>query len=312
MAKVNLYQFWDLVHTVIQEVWAITEPHIEEAAVRQNVPVELYYYAELGLDYFSVSEFQQRDPFSNPEQFEKNFAQLEVKGWIVPAREGGRYRTSENVRKSVRQIVQAGDDQLLKFTPAAELDLNRLLQYLKQIVLSNNAAPEPPEKWAIVRRFRTATRTSPVLVQIRECLMDLYAYRDDAHLSAARPYFADAGIVWNAFGAVCGGNAVTAEKIAESMPFRGYEDGAYAAALKAAEEAGWVEETETPGVYGPTPKGLEMRERVENLTNHYFYRPWEILAEDKLEEFYHQLELLREQLHHFAKVQPATALHPAA
>lgn len=302
MEKVSLYQFWNLIHAIIQEVWAITEPHIEDAAVRKNIPVELYYYAELGLDFFSLQEFQQRDPFSNPEQFEKNFAQLEVKGWITPAHEGGRYRVSENVRKSVRQIVHAGDEQLLRFTPAAELDLNRLLQYLKQIVLSNNAAPEPPEKWAIVRRFRTATRISPVLVQIRECLMDLYAYRDDAHLSAARPYFADAGIVWNVFGAVCGGNAVTAEKITETLPFRGYEVESYTAALKAAEEAGWIEASEVPSSYRPTLKGMEMRERVERLTDHYFYGPWQILSEDKLDDFYQQLELFREQLHQFAKV----------
>lgn len=302
MEKVSLQHFWTLLHSVIQEIWSITEPHIEEAAVRNNIPVELYYYAELGLDYFSIEEFQQRDPFSNPEQFENNFAQLEVKGWIVPAHEGGRYRVPEKVRQAVRRIVQAGDDHLLKFPAASDPDLDRLLAYLKQTILSNNAALEPPEKWAIVKRFRTATRNSPVIVQIRECLMDLYAYRDDSHLSAARPYFTDAGIVWNAFGAVCGGSAVTAEQIAESMPFRGYEAEAYAAALKAAQEAGWVEVTDAPGVYRPTPKGLEMRERVEVLTDEYFYRPWEIFTDDKLDDFHHLLENFREQLHRFGKM----------
>lgn len=302
MEKVSLQHFWTLLHSVIQEIWSITESHIEEAAVRNNIPVELYYYAELGLDYFSIEEFQQRDPFSNPEQFENNFAQLEVKGWIVPAHEGGRYRVPEKVRQAVRRIVQAGDDHLLKFPAASDPDLDRLLAYLKQIILSNNAALEPPEKWAIVKRFRTATRNSPVIVQIRECLMDLYAYRDDSHLSAARPYFTDAGIVWNAFGAVCGGSAVTAEQIAESMPFRGYEAEAYAAALKAAQEAGWVEETDAPGVYRPTPKGLEMRERVEVLTDEYFYRPWEIFTDEKLDDFHHLLENFREQLHRFGKM----------
>lgn len=305
MEKVSLHHFWTALHSVIQEIWSITEPHIEETAVRHNVPLELYYYAELGLDYFSIEEFQQRDPFSNSEKFEKAFAQLEVKGWIVPAHEGGRYRIPDKVREAVRQIMQAGDERLLEFSPASDLDLERLLGYLKQIILSNNAALEPPEKWAIVRRFRTATRNSPVIVQIRECLMDLYAYRDDSHLSAARPYFTEAGIVWSAFGAVCGGNALTAEQIADSMPFRGYEAEDYAAALKAAQEAGWVEESETPRAYRPTAKGLEMRERVEKLTDEYFYRPWEIFTDDKLDDFQHLLEPFREQLHRFRKLSSA-------
>ena len=54
----------------------ITEPHIEEAAIRNNVPIELYYCSELGMESFSGKEFGQRDPFSNPEKFEKLFARL--------------------------------------------------------------------------------------------------------------------------------------------------------------------------------------------------------------------------------------------
>jgi hypothetical protein len=66
-----LAKFWQIIYSVIQEFWAITEPAIEEAAVQNDIPVDLYYYGELGLDYFSVESFQKRDPFSDPEQFEK-------------------------------------------------------------------------------------------------------------------------------------------------------------------------------------------------------------------------------------------------
>jgi len=105
----TLAKFWHLLHVVIQEILAITEPHIEEAAVRNNIPVELYYYAELGLNTFSVEEFQHRDPFSNTEQFERLFPRLEIKGWIVPMRDEGRYEVTKRAQDAVRQIVQAGD-----------------------------------------------------------------------------------------------------------------------------------------------------------------------------------------------------------
>jgi hypothetical protein len=293
----TLGRFWPLIHSIIQEIWMITEPPIEDAAVRNNVPIELYYCSELGMESFSVKEFGQRDPFSNPEKFEKLFARLEIKDWIAPTREDGRYQVPDKAREAVRQIIQAGDKELVKLELGTDADRERLLSYMKQIVLANYAAPEPPKKWAIANRFHVATRISPTMVQIRECLMDLLAYYDDAHLSAARPYFNEAGIVWSAFGRVWRDHTATAEKIAEALVFRGYEAEHYAAALQAAVEAGWLDKAEIPGTYRPTSKGQDMHDQVEELTDEYFYRPWSIFSQDELDELYGLLEKLREQLH---------------
>jgi hypothetical protein len=48
-----------------------------------------------------------------------------------------------------------------------------------------------------------------------------------------------------------------------------------------------------------------MRERVEHLTDEYFYRPWEIFTDEKLDDFQQLLENFREQLHRFGKM-PST------
>lgn len=280
----------------------ITEPHIEEAAVRNEIPIELYYCSELGMESFSVEEFRGRDPFSNPEKFEKLFARLEIKDWIVPAHESGRYQVPEKARQAVRQIVQAGDAQLVKLALGMEADHDRLLSHLKPIILANNATAEPPEKWAITNRFRVATRNSPVIVQIRESLMDLLAFHDDAHLSAARPYFSEAGIVWSAFGCVRRDHTMTAEKIAEVLAFRGYDAEHYAAALQAAVQAGWLESNDLPGTYRPTSKGQDMHAQVDKLTDEYFFRPWAVLSQNELDELYGLLEKLREQLHGVKKM----------
>jgi hypothetical protein len=305
METTPLGKFWPLIHSLIQEILMIAEPHIEEAAVRNDIPIELYYCSELGMETFSVEEFSLRDPFSNPEKFERLFARLDIKDWIVPAHESGRYQVPEKARQAVRQIVRAGDDQLVKLALGelgAEADHERLLALLKQIILANNAAAEPPEKYAIVNRFRVATRNSPVIVQIRECLMDLLAYHDDAHLSAARPYFNEAGIVWSVFGCVRRDHTVTADTIAEMLVFRGYEVEHYAAALQAAVEAGWLEQSGAPGTYRPTSKGLDMYAQVEKLTDEYFYRPWAMFSHDELDELYGLLAKLREQMHGVKKM----------
>lgn len=295
-----LAKFWQAIYSVIQELWVITEPAIEEAAIRNDIPVELYYYGEFGLDHFSVENFQKRDPFSNPEQFEKLFARLDVKGWIEPLQDE-RYKVTEMARSGTTFIIMSGDAKLPPAEAIPDVDLERLKSLLKQIVLANDRAPEPPEQWAILKRFRVANKNSPVLVKIREYLMDLFAYRDDSHLTAARPHFNQAGIVWLVFSAVWEGNAASASKIAESISFRGYEVNDYEIALQAAKEIGWLEEMDLTGTFRVSQKGKELHEQVEAQTDDYFYRSWSALTQEELDELYDLLLKLRDGLRELRK-----------
>lgn len=295
-----LAKYWQVIYPIIQEFWAITEPAIEDAAIQNDIPIELYYYGELGLDYFSSGYFEKRDPFSNPEQFETQFVRLNVKGWIEPLNED-QYRVTPRAREAVKKIIETGDAHLPGADDFEGIDLERLKVLIKRIVLANDSADEPPEKWAIFKRYRVANRKSPVLVKIREYLMDLFAYRDDAHLAAARPHFNQAGIVWITLGAVWSGMAVTAERMAESMAFRGYEAGEYEVALQAAKEIGWLEEDDSPGAFRLTEKGRDMREIVESQTDEYFYRTWSVLTQEELDELYDLLAGLRDRMRELRK-----------
>lgn len=295
-----LLKFWPLMYSIIQEFWGITEGRIEEAAARNDIPIELYLYSELGLDVFSTKYFQKRDPFTNPELFEKHFALLNMKGWVEPLPDGDS-RVTQAARESVRQIIRAGDEQLSGFYSIPDSDLKRLGILLQQIVMECRVSRQPPEQWAIFKRFRVADEHSPLIAQVRECLMDLYAYRDDSHLSAARPHFNQAGIVWLVLGALWKGNAVNAEQMTETMPFRGYEVEDYEIAIEAAVEIGWAEQAERPDTFRLTQKGRELREQVERLTNQYFYAPWSVLVQDEIEELYDLLTTLRHELSVYRK-----------
>jgi hypothetical protein len=295
-----LLKFWPLMYSIIQEFWNITEEHIEEAAFRNDIPIELYFYSELGLDMFSTEDFQKRDPFSNPEQFEKNFALLNLKGWIEPLSDGT-FRVTEEARQAARQIIRTGDEQLSGFHGVPDSDLERLGILLKQIIAESKVTHGAAEKWAILQRFRVADEHSPLIVQIREYLLDLYAYRDDSHLSTARPHFNDAGIVWLVLGALWRGTAFNAGQMAEQMPFRGYEAEDYEIALQAAVELGWAEEADRPDTFRLTQQGKELREQVEHLTNEYFYAPWSVLVQSELDELHNLLTTLRHQLNVYRK-----------
>jgi hypothetical protein len=296
----SLTKFWPLIHSVVQEFWSIIEPPIEEAAIQLNIPIELYYYSELGLDSFSTQEFQKRDPFSNPLLFEKIFVTLNFKGWIEPMPDD-KYQVTERARNAARRIIKAGEQQLLPFESFTDIDLNRLALLLKQIVMANEFATEPPEKWAVLKRFRVADKDSPLIVQIREYLMDLFAYRDDAHISASHPHFGQAGIIWSVLGSLWKNDTVTAEQLAESMSFRGYETSSYEVALEAAAQIGWAESATIPGAFCISQRGHDLRERVEQLTNEFFYAPWSVLTTAELDELYALLMKLREQLNSFRR-----------
>jgi len=287
-------------YSIIQEFWRITEPHIEDAAVRNGLPVELYFYSELGLDRFSIKDFQKRDPFSNPEQFERLFVRLNIKGWIEPMADGS-FQVTEKARETARFLIQAGDVQLSDFADMPEQELKRLLVLLRQIVLESCLTPEPPGKWAILKRFRVADEHYPPIMQIREYLMDLLAYHDDSHLSASRPYFNEAGIVWMVLGALEKGKAVNAEQMAEKMEFRGYEVEDYEVAIQAAMEMGWAEPGSSPNRFCLTEEGKQLCEHAEQDTNEYFYAPWSVLTQDELNELQELLTKLHDGLKAYGK-----------
>jgi len=300
MTTESLKIFWPLMYAIVKEFWSITEPHIEDAALRNDLPIELYLYGELGLERFSIKDFQRRDPFSNPEQFERLFVRLNLKGWIEPMLDGS-FRVTEKARETARFLVQAGDVQLSDFHAMQEQELKRLLALLKQVVVESCLAPEPPRKWAILKRFRVADEQYPPIMQIREYLMDLFAYRDDSHLSASRSYFNDAGIVWIVLGALEKGDAFNAEQMAEKMAFRGYEADDYEIAIQAAMELGWVEPGERSGKFCLTEEGRKLREHAEQDTNEYFYAPWSVFTPEELQDLHGLLTKLHNALKTYGK-----------
>lgn len=293
-------KFWHLIQSTIQEFLAITEPHIEEVAIQQNIPLELYTYSEFGLDSFSREEFQKRDPYSNPMQFEKVFVTLNFKGWIEPQSDNT-YHVTDHARDAARSLIEEGNKHLLPFESFTDVNLERLAALLKQIVLATKFAPPPPEHWAVVKRFSILNQESPLIIRIRESLMDLSAFHDDCHYAAAHPHFGRAGIAWLVLGALDKNDSVTAEQVADSLLFRGYDTSHYEVALQAATQIGWAQPINSSGAYCITQKGRELREQVDHLTNEYFYATWSLLHQHDLDELYELLLNLRDQLNSFRK-----------
>ena len=137
--------------------------------------------------------------------------------------------------------------------------------------------------------------------------MDLFAYRDDCHLSASYPHFGQAGMIWSVLGSLWSQETVTAEKMAETHSFRGYDANEYEIPLQAAVQLGWAEETGASNVYRITLQGRAIRQEAERLTNEYFYAPWTVLTQGELEELYDLLSKLKEELISFRRSMQAAS-----
>jgi DNA-binding MarR family transcriptional regulator len=285
---------WNLIYSTVRAFWALVEPRIHAAAKENNVPIELYYYGELGLDVFSVENFQKRDPYSNPAQFTDAFIRLAQAGWIVP-QDAGEYLVTENARAAVREMVRAGDAHLENLEIMSVADVARLHDLLQRIVRANEMASEPPTKWATTHRFRTTDETSPRLAQVREALMDLFAYRDDSHRTAWQRFPAD-GLMWHTFGLLWENTADTPADMAQQASFRAYAAEDYARACNQLIALGWAARGEHPGTFILTPIGKKLRGAVEQLTDAYFYLAWTGLRRDEVDELLAKLRQLRERL----------------
>lgn len=149
----DLIDLWPAVFANILQFWRLLDAPIEEAALHRGVPVDLYSYGELGLEDFSITAFQKRDPYSNPEGFLSMFSTLAAQGWVEQVGDQ-QYRVTEQARSAARQIITIGYDALGRLEVLSTSKGERLVALLKRIVDATFHAPEPPEKWAILHRFR--------------------------------------------------------------------------------------------------------------------------------------------------------------
>ena len=121
-------------------------------------------------------------------------------------------------------------------------------------------------------------------------MLDLFAFRDDAHIAAWRPY-GTSGQVWEALTYVWRGEASTAAELAEKVgDYRRYDEEAYAAALQELVDQGWIVEEE--GAYVATEAGRRLRQAAEDTTDRYFDAAWTALSEAEVVEVKELLEKL--------------------
>ena len=237
--------------------------------------------------------FARRTPYANPEIFVSQLDGAVERGWLVALGED-RYSVSARGTEVTAGLFELGDQIFGALEALPDDELERIIALLFTVGETARQLPEPAEKWALSwgARFDRGP-DAPLMVSVRRRMIDLFSYRDDAHIAAWQPYGAS-GQEWEAFTMVWQGDAATAADLVEELPYRSYDEDAYKEALQSLVARGWIAEED--GGYAATEKGKKLRQEAEDATDRYFDAAWVSLSQAETEEIKGMLGKLAEVL----------------
>ena len=290
--------YMDVVGQILAGLGARTnnalQEFVEESGLSDNIDLNLVQVAygfrpePIGPEFLT-----KRTPYANPAPLVSQMDGAVDRGWLE-ALGGERYTISAKGEEVTGGLFDLADGAFGAVEPLPDEELERIIRLLFNVVETARQLPEPEEKWALSwgTRFDRGP-DAPLIVQARRHLLDLLSYRDDVHIAAWQPYGVS-GQEWEAFTLVVRGEAATAAELAEKLPYRGYDEAAYADALKNLVSRGWIAEED--GEYAATEEGQALRQEAEDTTDRYFDAAWVSLSEVEMEELKGLLGKLAEAL----------------
>ncbi len=251
--------------------------------------------AEFDPEPLTVENLRVRDIYASERIVQAILEMLAGEGWLDRMDEA--YHLTSAGRTLINQR-QDGINQLLSTAnPSLPTEtMNQLLARLEQIIELSLKSSTPPGNWCLAHsRNRAPSEGSAPLVRINQYFSDFNAFRDDAHMAAWQAQAVE-GYVWEAFSLIHSGQATTANEVYDALIFRGYSRSDYAAALHALQEKGWVVSSNDADRYEVSDLGQQIWQKVEQLTDEYFYAPWSELADDEIEETINLLQQFYDEL----------------
>lgn len=240
-----------------------------------------------------LEHLTERTPYANPKAYRVQMDEAVERGWLE-AVGSGRYGLTAKGQQVTAELFGLGDRVFGELEVLPEADLYRVIELLHVVAQRAQELPEPAEKVGLSwgAKFDRGP-DAPAMVQARRKLLDVLGFRDDTHVAAWRPYGADGG-TWEAFTYVWRSDAGTAAELAEKLPYRNYDQDAYAIALQELVARGWIIQ-EGEGFIA-TEEGNRLRQEAEDATDRYFDAAWTGLSESEAKELKGLLERMARAL----------------
>ena len=239
----------------------------------------------------SVEIYTKRNPYANPAGIKQLFADVASAGYFEPG-DNNSYLLSEKGSNAINstndhfynhlyQVNQFPTDKRKELTSL----LSKLIEACKKADIINGSL-----SFNISHNAHPKVETDS-LSQIDQLIDDLFAFRDDSHISAWIPSGVN-GHTWEVLSFVWNGEANTVEKLVERLPFRNYTAEDYTKTLEDLTQRGLIESGDEG--YRITEAGRKIREDAEVETDKNFYGPWKSLSDDDLTKLEALLNELKE------------------
>jgi DNA-binding MarR family transcriptional regulator len=252
---------------------------------------------------YSIDQYVKLNPYSDPNRLSKTLEEAAEAGLMVNG--AGKYRVSKKGHKALDTVNDSFYKCLGELDILPDEDLSQVSGFLDRLIKASLDADEPSKKPATVIVHNAHPHAEyPTLAKIDMQLDDLRAFRDDSHIAAWRPYGVD-GRTWETLSFVSQGDAKTASKLVETLPFRGYGEDDYANSLEQLADRGLI--LKDSDGFKPTDEGKTLRLEAEETTNRIFFEPWQVLEENEQAQLRALLIRMKINLEDLAEKETETA-----
>ncbi len=269
----------------------LLRPQFEKYFKEQSFYAPTFLAYQLAPQSLTLELLLKRNPYHNPAALEEALEGVVQAGYLESDEQGG-FQISDSGAAAVDAIHKVFYDHLNQVCQLSAVQLNDLAELLGGLVIAADQADIPGGTLCFDCSYGGLPLVAPsTLGEIDQLLDHLNAFRDDAHIASWR-LTGVSGQVWEVLTLIWNGTAQTAQKLADSLPYRHYSPGEYQAALDQLVDLGWIEETQDG--YQLTQKGTKIREKAEQDTNTFYFQPWSVMGDSELDQLAQLLEELKE------------------
>lgn len=246
-------------------------------------------------DPISAKRMRLRIPYNAPAHYERQLDGLQISGCLTGAVNGEYYLTQRG-QEAFTAIIQAANTHLESLAPIPDTEIECLVSTLSKLVQFILVSQPPPCRGSILasRKIDQGPQAHP-MIRLDQFLSDLSAFRDDAHLAAWSDYSVHPH-AWDILGLIWSGKATSFKAILETIQPRDWLEEQTVCAVEELLALGWIKGI---GEFHLSQEGLIVRDTAEKRTNEFFFKPWEILTLEELE----QIEISFRQIYSVLDIQ---------
>ncbi len=269
----------------------LMQPLFEEKFTEQRFYGPIFLAYNRAPEPISQDLLFRRNPYANPESVAELLEGAAEAGYIKSDGAGGFQiaKRGSAAIEAVHDVFYSYINQVNQFSASK---LNELIALLAKLVDSVYRTDLTGGKLCFDLSYQSHIKVDPgSLGHVDQLLDDLNAFRDDAHVAAWRPFGVD-GHTWEVLTLVWNGEAKTAEKLVERLPYRQYTKSDYQVTLEDLVQKGWIEEGSDG--YRITDEGKKIRDQAELDTDANYFGPWKALMDEEINRVGELLSELRD------------------